>query len=81
MVRIPDMVLTDSQRRLLTLLDERERVSHDELETTVFGSYEESRSCWEPLREQGLVVACVPASWDRGWLEITPHGRELLGAP
>lgn len=74
------MVLTDSQRRLLTLLDNRDRVTPEELESTLFTSYEESKSCWGPLAEQGLVIPCVPLGWSRGWLKITPRGRDLVRA-
>jgi hypothetical protein len=73
-------VLTDSQRRLLTLLDNRERVTHDELESTLFTSYEESKSTWRVLAEEGLVMVCVPLGGTRGWVEITPRGRELVRA-
>jgi hypothetical protein len=67
--------LSDLQRRMLALLADRDRVSPDELVTTLNASHEELAKASRPLSEERLVMVCVASM--SSWFEITPRGRAL----
>ncbi len=68
------------QRRMLSLLAEQERVVTHELSASMGLSDEELLVVAEPLSEKGFVRLCLSISGGPNWWEITPRGREILGA-
>jgi uncharacterized protein YlxW (UPF0749 family) len=77
------VVLTDLERRILALASER-RVFWNELPEAVGVSAQEAESAAHSLSEKRLLLAFVPLGGPGihligGW-EITPQGRDVLGA-
>ncbi len=78
------MVLTDLQRRMLSLLTERETFPTDEFLRAVCASPEDFESAVRSLGEERLMLAIVPLGGPgirlQGAWQITPRGREALRA-
>jgi hypothetical protein len=76
--------MTDLQRRMLAVLNQREKIGTDEFLRAVSASSEEFEAAARSLGEERLVLAIVPLGGPgirvQGAWQITPRGREALRA-
>jgi hypothetical protein len=75
----PPVVLTDLQRRILTIVGQCERISTDELLDALGVSREEFEPAARPLVEARLLLTAVPLGMPGfsppGWWELSRAGR------
>jgi hypothetical protein len=78
------VALTHLQRRILTVLGARERITTPELLDVLSVSPEEFEAAARSLCEAQLLLTAVPLGAfgfsPAGWWELTPHGRDALRA-